>query len=297
MAMMNDSQQQGSRLMTQTDVENDPTAGMIEDSAARASLMLFSSWYSALGYLIGLFVTFVTITNVIHRTFEYPLLPPFENSIIGFYQWMHWVLDFFIVAPLLNFVELYVETVTPGLHKTFDFIPEITDLELVVPDWYRDLAIISMVFSRSGMLAHTIAKPQIRKNTPEESMENRRKLGWLLFYLFRTVVYPMSLLAYVSGVVSSAIGSLFAYPVYLATRSKTLPQMMWRVVFIALRGVTLGGIAWYIALLLNAPLASREDDEGLVRLVGWQTASIAIALAASISLFVWNGYALGPSMG
>jgi len=248
----------------------------------------FSAWGIFWGLVFGVFALFATITNLLQGLFHFDLLPIFKNSLEGFRDFTHWVLD----NVALKWLEAGITRMFPAVH-------------FAVPDWYKDGVLISAVLSRARVRAEQLTgtdSDKYNKSFDELGGEEQKKMERNLFrfpYIIFTMVY------------------FLAHSWTMSTRLLALP-LSWMIKSISrtiLGKVTGTLVATYIMTVVDGLLGWRgmfgllsrschavvvvpagDASDTLVanarREVRTQWTVIVLALAASIAFFIWNGYAL-----
>jgi hypothetical protein len=247
----------------------------------------FGWWGAGLGWLVGVFALTGTITNMLHGIFHFELLPIFENSLQGFRAWTYWIVDTLFLSWMLSALEQFWYACQVIASNIFDLTPVL--FKIVVPDWYRDLALISAVLSAASSRASDATSVGPRRTTlerafPAESrQEMRRNLG-PLYAIFWAIVLLQDMLARISFVVSYVVVS----PV-LAVNSR-LANALFRPLYHMLEGVTQAGLLE--ALVNNTEWMVGEPTPADRRWIAWQYFTLVVALAASAAFFFWNGFAM-----
>ena len=195
--------------------------------------------------------------------FHFELLPIFANTLADFHRFTHWVLDTFLfswITWLLAHAWLGWTTLQSYVFPNIKpWLPLI-----VVPGWYKDLALISAVLSRVRGRASDIARHWNNVGPFDNQIE------------------------FISAAMKKLSHALFG--------SQIIAGTIFNVVKIGLDGISMNGFAYF--LLVNIHLtqrASMPDDlhSAYKRTVFWNWFLLAMALLSSAAFFVANGYALG----
>lgn len=246
----------------------------------------FSWWGLFWGTVASWFALAGTITNYLHYILDLKFLPVFEKSLAGFRDYSHWLLDIFVFNAL---AKLLSQLLTSASLLLSNAIPEIAPIvfSVSIPAWFKNLALVAIVVSKAQERAFSLSKPQYSAITEDGLAKQREALGFVGFYFYRGLWYPISVL---DRLVFS-FASIIANFVYLITRQFWLANLIWNVVRHGLAGATLVSLIKLLQRTIES-LLPPIDDFPAGKYVFWVYVSLGFAATASVAFILYNGYAL-----
>ncbi len=113
---------------------------------AQAGWREFVTWSGLLNFFGGVFLLFVTITNLLYGLFHFDLQPLFENTLDGFRRFTHFALDVLFYGWFTWLLEQAWYWITYGLSYLLPVVPMLPHISAAA--WFKDLALVSLVLSK-----------------------------------------------------------------------------------------------------------------------------------------------------
>lgn len=261
----------------------DPGAGVVDQTRGELGW-----WATVWTWIAGVFFLFVTITNFVHGLYPLPLMPVFDKTLMGFHQFTHWVLDTFLFSWIKMSAAYAWFAITTALSHVFPGIVPVLP-RVVIPDWYKDIALVSMVLFASWNRASDLFE------TPEDTAPHELSAAerWSLSTTTRANIVLTAMLLGISIAFHRAAKSLGA-ATFFVTRSKFISGSVERAVNVGLAGVCLIGLLLFFSMTVSSfqtrQFSQAEPIRHFVRTM-WFT--LLSAVLSSVIFFVANGYQVG----